>query len=66
MPQEIPLRSSETLDFTPQSLAGIADAPVFVLRAATRDDKRYQRRLSNRRGISQHSPADMRTLGTSA
>lgn len=55
MPQEIPLRASETLEFTPASLAHLPDAPTFRLRACTRDDKRFQRRLSNRMGLTKHS-----------
>lgn len=60
MPQHIPVEASETLVFTPQSLADLPDAPAFTLRACTRRDKRFQRRLYSELGLSQHSTEAIR------
>lgn len=54
MPQDIPVESSELLDFTPASLKDIEGAPVFVLRASTSREKRYHRRLLLEQGIRYH------------
>lgn len=54
MPQTIPLEASETLAFTPPSLSAIHGAPVFHLRATTRRDKRFHRRLNIENGVTQH------------
>lgn len=60
MPQEIPLEASETLVFTPASLASIEGAPTFTLRAATTREKRFRRRLLSEEGVAFHSEADLR------
>ncbi|WP_333840477.1 hypothetical protein [Novosphingobium sp.] len=60
MPQDIPLEASETLAFTPPSLAQIDGAPSFTLRAATTREKRFRRRLMSEEGVIYHSEADVR------
>lgn len=54
MPQDIPLEASETLAFTPPSLAEIDGAPTFTLRAPTTRDKRHHRRLHVEEGLAHH------------
>ncbi|MCW1985597.1 MULTISPECIES: hypothetical protein [unclassified Novosphingobium] len=60
MPQDIPLEASETLAFTPQSLAGISGAPVFTLRTPTTREKRFRRRLMAEEGVAFHSEGELR------
>lgn len=60
MPQDIPLEASETLAFTPASLAGIEDPPVFRLRAVSGRDRRFMRRIVTERGASLHSTEAIR------
>ena len=61
MPQEIPLEASETLAFTPESLAVLGpDAPSFELRAMTRRDKRFHSRLMVEEGVRPHNGDAMR------
>lgn len=55
MPQDIPVEASETLAFTPPSLADRDDAPSFMLRAPTRRDRRFQRRLYSELGLTRHA-----------
>lgn len=61
MPQDIPLEASETLAFTPPSLASIEGAPSFTLRAPTTRDKRYHRRLHVEEGLQHHGADAIRT-----
>lgn len=60
MPQDIPVESSELLDFTPASLKDIEGAPAFVLRASTSREKRYHRRLLLEQGIRYHDREEIR------
>lgn len=55
MPQDVPLESSETLEFTPTSLKPIPGAPSFTLRAATHREKRFHRRLITEEGLRTHN-----------
>lgn len=54
MPQDIPVEASETLAFSPPSLANIPVPPTFVLRAATSRDKRHYARLIREEGLEIH------------
>lgn len=60
MPQDIPIEASETLAFTPASLAEIPGAPKFTLRTPTHRDKRFHRRLVTEEGVSGHGPDAIR------
>lgn len=60
MPQDIPLEASETLVFTPPSIATAEGAPNFTLRAATTREKRFRRRLLAVEGLAYHSEEDLR------
>lgn len=53
MAQEIPLEASEVLDFTPPSFEPLGKAaPRFTLRTWTSREKREERRLQNRLGMT--------------
>lgn len=58
--QDIPLEASETVSFTPESLAAIPGAPVFTLRSPTKRDERHHRRLIREDGLIQHSDEALR------
>lgn len=60
MPQDIPVEASETLAFTPPSLASREHPPVFTLCAPTGREKRYRRRLMLREGVAHHSDEQLR------
>lgn len=60
MPQDIPLEASDTLAFSPPSLANLPTAPVFVLRAATSRDKRHYSRLFREEALQVHGIDDVR------
>lgn len=60
MPQDIPLEASETLVFTPPSIAKVEGAPKFTLRAATTREKRFRRRLLSIEGVAFHSEEALR------
>lgn len=60
MPQDIPAEASETLAFTPPCLANCDDPPRFILRAVTKRDERFFRRLSREQGITRHSDEALR------
>lgn len=60
MPQDIPVEASETLDFTPECLAGLEAPPVFRLRAVSRRDKRWLRTIIRDEGAVSYSVADLR------
>lgn len=64
-PADIPVEASETLAFTPPSLEGLKNPPVFTLRAVTSRDKRHHRRMVREAGITRHSDEDLRALARS-
>ncbi len=55
----VPVERSEILDFTPESLKNIGDAPVFRLRPATERDMRTYRRLIAEEGLNYSSDEDL-------
>lgn len=60
MPQDIPLEASETLAFTPPSLAEIDSPPTFTLRAITHREKRFHLRLMREEGLRTHNTEAIR------
>lgn len=54
-PQDFPLESSETLNFTPECFAELDKPPVFRLRPATRREKRFRERMHREEGVVTHS-----------
>lgn len=61
MPQDIPVEASETLAFTPPSLAQLEPKPVFMLRAITTRDKRFHTRLYRENGLKIHGRDALRS-----
>jgi hypothetical protein len=65
MPQEtpaqnIPVEAGDELAFTPPSLAEIAGAPVFTLRAPTTREKRHRQRILIEERVRHHDRQAMR------
>lgn len=58
--QSIPHDATETTTFTPDSLKGLDQPPVFTFRTLTGREKRWMRRLVRREGVVQHSQKDIR------
>lgn len=60
MPQDIPLEASETLSFTPDSLAHLDSPPVFVLRTPTWREKDFRLRMMRENGVNSHTDEAVR------
>lgn len=60
MPQDVPLEASAKLPFTPESLKGLDNPPVFTLRVATWREKERRLDLQAMVGAIQHSNEALR------
>lgn len=60
MPQDFPVEASDTLAFTPPSLAHLEKPPVFYLRAATMREKRFRMRLLREAMLETHDKRALR------
>jgi hypothetical protein len=60
VPQDIPLEASETLAFTPPSLAQMDSPPVLVIRTATTREKRFHLRLMREESLRSHGKESLR------
>lgn len=55
-----PVEASEIQRYTPESLANLPSPPVFLIKPATRREKRLHQRLILESGLSRHTDASIR------
>ena len=60
MPQDIPMEGSDMLPFTPPCLKNMEKPPTFRLRAITRRDERFYRKMFIEEGVKVHNAEAVR------